>query len=168
MHAAIIELDALADAVRPAAEDDDLVARAGIGLAFAGRDPVAFIGGVHIRRQGRELGGAGVDALVDRHDGEAAPAVGDVRFPAAGQLGEALVGEAHLLEPQHGRRIGGQALAAHRFLGLDDLLDLAQEPRVDAAGLVDLFHGQAGPEALRDQHAAGRAWGRAARCASAP
>ena len=55
--AAVIELDALADAVGAAAEDDDLLLVGRIGLA------AVFEAAVEIRRERLELGGAGVDAL---------------------------------------------------------------------------------------------------------
>ena len=74
MDAAIIELDALADPVGAAAEDDTLRAVARLGFAFRRVDPVALIGRVHIRGQRREFGGAGVDALIDRMQLEASPA----------------------------------------------------------------------------------------------
>ena len=66
MAAAIVELDALADAVGSAAQDHDLVAvgRAGFvgGLAGEGR----LVGRVHVGGGRGELGRAGVDALVHR------------------------------------------------------------------------------------------------------
>jgi hypothetical protein len=60
VHAAVVELDALSDAVRAAAEDHHarLLARAVFVLVFPGR--------VVVRRRGFELGGAGVDELVRR------------------------------------------------------------------------------------------------------
>ena len=60
VHAAVVELDALADAVGTGSEDDDLlaVARADLGLVL--------VRGVVVRRLGGELGGTGVDGLVGR------------------------------------------------------------------------------------------------------
>ena len=67
MDAAIVELDALADPVRPAAEDDRPCARSlGSASHSGGVDAVALVAGIHVRGQRGELGGAGVDALVDR------------------------------------------------------------------------------------------------------
>ena len=65
--AAVVELDALADAVRAAAEDDRLLAIARLGLAL-GRlaERAALVGRVHVGRRRRELGRAGVDALEHR------------------------------------------------------------------------------------------------------
>ena len=57
VHAAVVELDALADPVRPRPEDDDPgpVRRADLVLVLVGR--------VVVRRVGLELGRAGVDRL---------------------------------------------------------------------------------------------------------
>ena len=60
--AAVVELEALPDAVRPAAEDDDLAPRRRIGLAFL------FVGAVEVGRERLELCRAGVDALVGRDE----------------------------------------------------------------------------------------------------
>ena len=66
VHAAVIELDSLADPVRSAAENDHLAPVAGIGLALRRRETVPLVAGIHVRGLRWELGGAGVDALVDR------------------------------------------------------------------------------------------------------
>ncbi len=62
--AAIVELDALADAVGAAAQDDDLLRVGGIGFAHHRAAHRRLIGGIHVGRQRLEFGGAGVDALV--------------------------------------------------------------------------------------------------------
>ena len=66
MDAAVVELDALPDAVRAAAEHDDLVARRRIGLALF------LVGRIHVGGRRRELGSARIDALVDRTHAERA------------------------------------------------------------------------------------------------
>ena len=58
MDAAVVELDALADAVRAAPEDHDFLA---VVVAHLVLDAV---GGVVVRREGLELGGAGVHEAV--------------------------------------------------------------------------------------------------------
>ena len=71
VHAAVVELDPLPDAVRTAAEDDDLaLARVGLRLALG------LVRRVEVRRVRHELGGARVDARVD---GARAPARGAAR-----------------------------------------------------------------------------------------
>ena len=72
VHAAVVELDALPDAVGPAAEDDDLAPRRRRGLALL------LVRAVEVRRVRLELGGARVDALVGR---AAARARGAARAP---------------------------------------------------------------------------------------
>ncbi len=56
--AAVVELEPLPDAVRPAAEDDDLPPRRRIGLALL------LVGAVQVGRERLELRRAGIDALV--------------------------------------------------------------------------------------------------------
>ncbi len=63
---AIVELDPLTDPVRTAAEDDDLLAVRGAGLAFDLAHHRGFVGRVHVGRLRLEFGGAGVDAFEDR------------------------------------------------------------------------------------------------------
>ena len=57
VHARVVELDALTDAVRAGAEDDHSLAFARAQLGFVG------VAAVVVRRGGVELGGAGVDGL---------------------------------------------------------------------------------------------------------
>ena len=57
MYAGVVELDALTDAVRAGAEDDDGLAVALAQLGLVG------VAGVVVRRDRVELGGAGVDGL---------------------------------------------------------------------------------------------------------
>ena len=63
VHAAVVELDALADADRAGANDGD-------GAVAAANDLVlVFVGGVVIGGHGLELGGAGIDLAEGRLDG---------------------------------------------------------------------------------------------------
>ena len=97
--AAIIELDALADAVRAAAEDDDflLVGRRRLIDGAAGERHV--VGRIHIGRGGSEFGGAGVDALEHRPHAEVVALLRYGCRGLAGELGEPGIGKAHRLEP---------------------------------------------------------------------
>ncbi len=92
MHAAVVELDALADAVRAAAEDHDLllVGRHGLALVLVGR--------VHVGGTGGEFGGAGVDALVDRADTQFVATLAEFGFAGLQQIGQTTVGEALALQ----------------------------------------------------------------------
>ena len=83
VHAAVVELDALADAVRAAAEDHDLLAIGRIRLALL------FVGRVQIGRGARELGRAGVDPLIDRSHVLFVTRCSDDLFFDADQVGDA-------------------------------------------------------------------------------
>ena len=128
MDAAIIELDPLADPVGPAAEDDHLVALARVCLAFGRAEPIALVARVHIRGQRRELGGAGVDALIDRVQPEAAAQRRDLVLVDTGEAPEPGIGKPDLLQPQQPGRITRQPVAAHPLLGLDDFANALEKP----------------------------------------
>jgi len=133
VDAAIVELDALADAVRAAAEHHDLPAVGGLGLALL------VVRRIHVRGLGRELGSAGVDALVDRAHALGVSLCTHLFLARAQQLGQTPIGKSLGLDKAHlQRRQLGQRTALQRLFGRDDLLDLRQEPRVDG-GLVEDF-----------------------------
>ena len=148
--AAIVELDALADAVRTAAEDDDLLPVRGLRLVGDGAGERRLVGRVHVGGRRGELGRAGVDALEHRPHAERAPRRRHIGLGALRQHREARVGEAHRLEAA--QRAGGlrQALAADLGFHLDDAADLREEPRIDLARGEDLLVGEAEPHRLRD------------------
>ena len=129
--AAVIELDALADAIRAGAENDDL------GLVGRRRLVLFVVGRVEVGRHGFELGGAGVDELED----------GRIPFPSRSSLtcwmpawpsqlplrGDALVAQAEALELAQLLRAdflwsrSGDGLLRQR-----DLAHLMQEPGIHA------------------------------------
>ena len=143
MAAAVVELDALADAVGSAAEDDDLVrARTGrprTTATSAPTGPAALVGGVHVGGGRGELGRAGVDALEDGPHAEREALLAHLGFGQAGELGEPRVGEAHGLQLRRCSAVPGKPCALHARLGVDDLLDAGEEPGIDLAGGVDLL-----------------------------
>ena len=63
MDAAVIEFDTLPDAVRPAAQNDDLLAVARIGLVFRLAKARGFVGRIHVGRDRLEFGSTAVDPL---------------------------------------------------------------------------------------------------------
>ena len=104
VHAGVVELDALPDPVRPRAEDEHLRP---LGLRRdlrLGRG-VGLVGAVVVRGARGELGGAGVDGLVDRP--HAQPVAQRAHTVLAGELraqrGELAVGEARPLGPAQQR-----------------------------------------------------------------
>jgi len=134
VHATVIELNALADAVRAAAEDDDLFLLLGLGLALL------FIRGVHIRRGRGELGGAGIHALVHwAHLRGMAPRT-QLFLSDAEQLRQAAVGEALALP---GAQLLGRGLAPglplNPLLDLDQFRHLRQKPGVNVGQRKNFF-----------------------------
>ena len=76
MDAAVIEFDALPDAIGPSAQHNDLftASRRGLTLFLVGR--------IKIGRGGGKLGGTGVDALVNRPDAQFVPRCPHLEFLA--------------------------------------------------------------------------------------
>ena len=140
--AAIVELDALADPVGAAAEDDHLLAVGGPGLAFDLAHHRDFVGRVHVGRLGLEFGGTGVDPLEHRGHAEVEPCAAHVGLVAAGELAEPGVGEAELLERAQALGRHRQPVAADLRLGVDDLADAGEEPGVELGDGEDLGVGQ--------------------------
>ncbi len=92
MHAAVIELDALPDTIRTAAQNHDLLAVGRIRFALL------VIGRVHVSGRSRELGGAGVDALVHRANAHGGALATHAGFIDAEQRRETTIGETFALE----------------------------------------------------------------------
>ncbi len=138
VHAAVVELDALADTVRTTAQHHDLL------LVGRVRFALFVVRRVHVRGVGRELGGAGVDALVHRTDVQRVAARAHRCRLDLQQEGHAAVREALLLELiEHVLVERLQGLGLEPQLDVHDLLDLHQEPRIDLGEIVHLFQGEA-------------------------
>ena len=145
VHAAVVEFDALSDAVRPAAKDDDFLAASRLRFALV------LVRGIHVRGPGRKLGRTGIDALVYRTDAQRVTARAHFGFGLLPQMREAPVGKSHALErPQLvGAKIVELALF-DRELGVDDLLDLRQEPAIDPRVVMNLLERHADAESIGD------------------
>ena len=132
MDAAIVELDALADAVRAAAEDDDLAA-ASVGSASHSGAVAALVGGIHVRRQRGEFGGAGVDALVDRAHAERGAALRDRRLAEPVELRQRASEKAHAPSAAASAPAScGRPVAPHRASRHRRCRRCAQEPRIES------------------------------------
>ena len=108
LDAAVVELDALADPDRPAAQHHHRVAVRCRSLVL-GLDRGVVVGG------GRgELGGAGVDALEGGREPEPPAGTGHLVGRDAGQLGDPPVGERHPLRGGQGVVVEAVAAAAPR------------------------------------------------------
>ena len=150
VHAAVVELDALADAVGAAPQDHHLAAVFGLHLAFR-RDQLKaavvaqalqgpLVGGVVVRGAGGELGGTGVHRFEHRVDPQRLAVVAHLQLVAAGGPGDLAVGEAQLLELQQrlGLQIRQGAAAQQARFRLEDAAQLGQKPRVDRRDAVDV------------------------------
>ncbi len=141
VHAGVVELDALADAVRAGAEDDHR------GLGARGDLVLLVVGRVEVRGLGRELGRAGVDGLEDRADAQRVPDLADHVGAQAADLADLVVGEAVPLgvAQQLGGELGGLGQLAGDLVEQEELVD---EPRVDLGELEHLVRGGPGPDGL--------------------
>ncbi len=144
VDAAVVELDALADAVGPAAQDHDLLAVRGLGLALL------LVGGVHVGGAGGELRRTGVDALVHRaHAHGCGAARGPpVRVRPASAARRWSENPLRLSWRKRSARQPGASFGPDLSLQLDELLDLGQEPGVDAGDALDLLRRHAGAEGI--------------------
>ncbi len=141
MHAAVVELDSLPDAVRAASQDHDLAAVRRIRLALF------LVGRVQVRRRCGELRGAGVDALVHRNDAELVPLRAHDFLRYSDQAREATVRESLAL--QRAQSLGGEATEAvflHPRLLQHEILELSEEPRIDTRELRDPVDGPPCPQ----------------------
>ncbi len=155
---AIVELDALADPVRSAAENDDLVLVRWRALVRQLTRERRLIGRIHVGGGGGELGRAGVDALEHRANAERVALGGELGFRGLGQHRQPRVGKAHRLQAPHAERVVGQAVLADLVFHLDDAAHLGEEPRIDLAGVEDVLIGPAEPHRLCDLQDAVRRW----------
>ena len=145
MHAAVVEFDALADAVRPTAEHHDFLAIGRIGLAFI------LVGRVHVGRAGRKLTGTGVNPLVHRTHAKRMALLAKLGLARLEQIGQAPVGKPFLFQEAHflGTQRRQLALLNSQF-EIDDFLDLGKEPGIDLGQLEHLVHAHADTEGVGD------------------
>ena len=135
VDAAVIELDALADAVRTAAEHDHLAA---LGLR---RLVVLAERAVVVRRLRHKLRGTGVHQAVAALDAELDPAVKHLALETPHEVRNLAVGvalELRLLHQLKGNVLHPELL--NPLLRFNEVLDLTQEPRVDLGLLPDGLH----------------------------
>ena len=136
VHAAVIKFNALANAVRSAAEHHDFFVVGGFGFAFTSTHAksvsVAFVARVHVSRVCRELSRTGVHAFVDRANVEGVTTCTHHMLCGLEQLGQATVGETFLLERTQLVSGDGFERCGFKFqFDLDDFFDLHQKPGVD-------------------------------------
>ena len=145
VHAAVIELDTLANAVGAGAQDHrlGLVRRRGLVgshalLGIRARAVDVLVRLVVVLRGARELGRAGIDRLHAGNHAQALAVGAHKALVGAGQRGDLGVARAVLLEQAH--RVGVDILhaqAADALLDLHHVVDTVEVPRVDTADGVN-------------------------------
>src|SRR5471032_1964206 len=137
VHAAIVELDTLADTVRATAQYHDLFLVGRIRFALF------VIRGIHVCRVGREFSRASIDALVDRADVQGVALLTHGSIRRLQQEAQTAVRETFLLQLVQGVLVQVfQLLRVQPQFQVDDFLDLDQEPWVDLGQLVHFFQGK--------------------------
>ena len=130
--AAIIEFNSLPDAVGTAAENHDF------GAIDGARFVLFLVGGIQVRREGFEFGGAGVDALENRSDAEFVAARahrGRLHVP---ELGDFFVARAGALGFEHHfARALAQRGAGHALVHREHFLQMGDEPGIDFGEVAD-------------------------------
>ena len=135
--AAVVELNALADAVGAAAQDHHLGPVGGQHLGFV------FVGGVVVGGKGLKLGGAGVYGFVDGDNAQALAVLAHGVFVGAGGVGNLAIAKALALDrPQLVCGEAGEGGALEKFFGFEQAAELVEKPGIDGGELVDLVHGQ--------------------------
>src|SRR5439155_25983890 len=148
--AAVVALESLSDAVRTTPEDHDALLAERLGLVLL------VVGRIEIRRRRGKLAGAGVHRLVGRVNAEFPTLLANRHLGRVAQRGELVVGES---QPLHALELGAAygRKSAEPALGVYQFLELIQKPGVDAGGLRDFVHRQAGQERALDlENALGR------------
>ena len=150
MTAAIIKLDALADPVGAAAEDDRFfpIGRMRFAIGCVRAKCSVFIGGIKIRCLGCKLRRARVDPLIYRAHAERMPQTAHPAFGVADELAKARIRKSHALKLSHFKCGLGQAVAADRCFCFNDARYLTQEPQVDTCDAVDLLDREAHSQGL--------------------
>ena len=131
MDAAVIELDPLSDAVGAAAQNHDALFRRGP------RFVLVTIARIKIRRVSLELGRAGVDQTVSRHNPGGLACRPHGALVRAGQKGDLPVGKSVPLHPSP-RNLGKVTRAF--LLDRHHVGQAVEKPRVDAGQLMDPVH----------------------------
>ena len=137
MAAAVVELDALADAVGPAAEDHHPLPARLLRRHFV----FVLVGRIVIGGVGLELRGAGVDRFEGGHDAAALAIGADVHLRGVPDGGQLAVGKAGLLGLAQlaRRRPPGEPSLPKLLFHLHQFLEVLQEPGIDVGELEDLL-----------------------------
>ena len=144
-HAAVVELHALPDAIRAAAEDHDRP------LAAPRRFALLVVAAVQVRRRRRKLAGAGVDHLVRRANVQRPAALARPRVSSSPRSAPSWRSEKPMpLHAAHVVLASTSASAAYSRSASISSDHLLEEPRVDPRELVHLGDGQPALERALD------------------
>ena len=145
MDAAVVKLDALANAVGTGREDNHTGL---LGLSALGCATV-LVGEVVVARAGSKLAGAGVDSLHERaHANDLAHGTHNL-LARPREVGNLTVREAKLLGGQHVVVVqANEPQLRDRAFGGDDVRDAVKEPAVDVRELEDALHAPATTQSL--------------------
>ena len=156
MHAAVVELNALANAVGTCAQNhgfglvdghDFRIAEA--RLRARSRNMGRFVGLIVVFGFAREFGRARVDGFERRHDAQALAIGAHNNFLRAREVGDLSIGKTVLFRDAHSRRVEVfKAQAFELILHSGHIGDAMQEPRVDAARLMHRVNGPTATQSL--------------------
>ena len=134
MHTAIVELNALTDTVRTAAQHHDFFLVGGIGFALF------LIGRVHICRIRCKFTGTGINALINRTHIQHATQFADLAVFNFQQFCQTTIREAFAFQSQ--QRVFVEychGLGFQPEFDIDQFLDLRQKPGIDLGQLMHFF-----------------------------
>jgi hypothetical protein len=137
MATAIIELDALPDPVRTAAQNDDFFPRGRPRFAGRGRAKGWRVGRIHIGRRRGKFRRASVDPFEHRMHAEVLPQAGHIGFRDASEARETRIGKARRLKHAQVGRVAWQTMRADLGFEIENFLDARDEPRINAADFVN-------------------------------
>src|SRR5208283_2302176 len=138
MAAAVIEFNALPDAVGAAAENHDLLFLGDVGFVFV------LVAGIHVGSEGFEFGGAGIDTLENRTNPVASTLQTDGGGSGLPKLGEMFVASTdafYVAEQVLGGGFDGDSGGA--AIDLNDFFNLLNEPGIDLGQIANLASRQA-------------------------
>ena len=136
VHAAIVEFNSLTDAVRSAAEDNDLLLRGGFRLVLPLVRRVV-VGGIRL-----EFGRTGIDRLVHGNDTHRLAPGPHGHLVGFHKMGKLAVGEPVLFRLEQESVVKRPALSDLLFQ-IDDLPDVVEEPWIDRRHTVEFVDREA-------------------------
>ena len=146
VHAAVIKLDALADAVWPTTQDHDFFTPTGSSLVLC------FVGGVIVRRVGFKFSGTGVHQFVYRRNPQLQPALAHIVFCSASELCQLHIGKTVLLGTEKTFPVqGSKTDFSNSLTAGHQLFQVIQKPGIDFGQLMQTLHLHAPAQCLKNK-----------------